>query len=252
MHRGDDRLAGAPQPLRLLVEVAATLGAGAHAVGTAAAEVGAGTKMLALGAQHDGAHVRHPVVRFQRVGDFRHHVGIDEIVRPAPDLDGGDDAGLADGDVVEAGLHDWFPALSLACTAWQPTLPLPVAGEGPQTGGNAHAGAPSRRRRHLLRGTWRGPADPAEPRLQRDLPHVGRPDRRIARPVPRHSVGHARPRPERRACRSRRLFRSRDGRRHGGTAARLRRGERGDRAGCRSAAICRWRSICATRRRCAR
>ena len=50
MHRRDDRLAGAPQPLRLLIEVTSTLCSGPYAIGAAATEVGAGAEMLALGA----------------------------------------------------------------------------------------------------------------------------------------------------------------------------------------------------------
>ena len=109
MHGGDDRLAGAPQPLRFLVQMPAALCRAGNAIGASAAEIGAGAEMLALGAQHDRADVRGAVIDFQRVGDLRHHVGVDEIVRAAPHLDRCDVAGHIDGDVfIGPVLHGGF------------------------------------------------------------------------------------------------------------------------------------------------
>src|SRR5271165_3117315 len=82
--------------------MASPLGTPVHAVRSATAKIGASAEVLAFGAQHDGAHLRRAVVSLQHIGDFRHHVGIDEVVRPAPDLDRGHDAGLRDADMLVA------------------------------------------------------------------------------------------------------------------------------------------------------
>src|SRR5579863_6639851 len=75
-------------------------GAPGHPVWTPAAEVGTGAEMFAFGAQHDGTHLRRPIVPLEHIGDLAHHVGVDEVVRTAPDLDGGHHAGLRDADML--------------------------------------------------------------------------------------------------------------------------------------------------------
>ena len=65
--------------------------------------------MLAFRAQDDRADIRGTVIDLQRVGDFRHHVSIDEIVRAAPHLDRRDMAGDTDGYVfIGSVLHGGF------------------------------------------------------------------------------------------------------------------------------------------------
>src|SRR5258708_3743339 len=44
-----------------------------HAIGTAAAKICTGTKMLAFRTQNDRAHLRRAVIHLERIGDFGKH-----------------------------------------------------------------------------------------------------------------------------------------------------------------------------------
>jgi hypothetical protein len=57
---------------------------------TAVAEVGPGAEGFALTAQQDGAAGGILVQRLQRVGELADQVEVEEVVRGALDLDGGD------------------------------------------------------------------------------------------------------------------------------------------------------------------
>jgi hypothetical protein len=79
------------------------------AIGSSAAEIRASAKMLAFRTQDDRADIRSTVIDLQRVGDLRHHVGIDEIVWAAPNLDRCDMTGTIDCYVfIGSVLHGGF------------------------------------------------------------------------------------------------------------------------------------------------
>src|SRR5271165_7436826 len=135
-------------------------GAAVHPVRPPAAEVGASAEMLTLGAQDDGAHFRRIVVALQHIGDLRHHIGIDEVVRTAPDLDRPDHAGLHDTDMLVTG-HGSLPS-PFRRIAPRATLPV---GRG---GGNGHGKTRSGWSVDPLRGAWARSLRAAVAWLQRD------------------------------------------------------------------------------------
>ena len=90
MHRADDRLSGAEQAARLLVEMPA--GAAAAAFGDRAGvhalrEIGAGAERAAFGGEHDRAALRVGVEPLERVADLGDQLAVEEIMRRPAHLD---------------------------------------------------------------------------------------------------------------------------------------------------------------------
>src|SRR5689334_10684422 len=106
------------------------LGAARDTIRTTAAEIRAGTEMLALGAQHDRAHLRRAVPHLEHIGDLGDHVGVDEVVRSAPDLDRADDTGLFDADVLVT-RHGSLPCSSAGMHRVRPYPPVAAEETGP-------------------------------------------------------------------------------------------------------------------------
>src|SRR5258708_27005371 len=95
-----------------------------HAIGTAAAKICTGTKMLAFRTQNDRAHLRRAVIHLERIGDFGDHVGVDEVVRPTPHLDRGDEARFRYRDVFVCSVaHGCFLALLFQRVTSRASLP---------------------------------------------------------------------------------------------------------------------------------
>ncbi len=93
LHRGDDRLFGAEEPDRLLVEVLA--GAAAGALGDRAGihalrKIGAGAERAALGGKHDRPAIRVGVEPLERLADLGDERAVEEIMRRPAHLDGRD------------------------------------------------------------------------------------------------------------------------------------------------------------------
>ena len=111
MHRADDRLPGAEQADRLLVQVppggaAGPLGdgAGIHPL----REIGAGAERAALGGEHDRPDVGVGIEPLEGVADLGNQRAIKEIVRRPPHLDGSDKPVAADADFAIGGLRHIF------------------------------------------------------------------------------------------------------------------------------------------------
>src|SRR3546814_1354310 len=99
-YRRDDRLLGAEQPRRFLVEVFAGAGGGRR-VQVALGEVGAGAEGLALRAQDDRAQVGIRVDVIESVGDRVDERIVEKVVRRTLDLDGRDHAVVGDVGIRE-------------------------------------------------------------------------------------------------------------------------------------------------------
>ena len=104
VHRRDDRLFGAEQPVALDIKMRGARPRSAQdvaAVAIAVAEIGAGAKRLALRGQHQRAATGVVVERFERGGDFADQRDVEKIIRRPSDLDQRDVAGFLDADILE-------------------------------------------------------------------------------------------------------------------------------------------------------
>jgi len=112
VHRGDDRLSGAEQSGRLLVEMAAGAAAACFRDRSglqAPREIGAGTKRPSFRREHDRPASGVGIEPFERFADFGDQVAIEEIVRRPAHLDRRDVAVLADTDVAHLEISSGLP-----------------------------------------------------------------------------------------------------------------------------------------------
>ena len=123
MHRRDDRLFGAEQPVALEIKMLHGLLAVELARPLAfvverrtIAEIGAGAERLALRCQHHRAAIDVLIERLERAGDFLDQRDVEKIIRRPPDLDQRHVAGLLDGDILER-THAIFLATRRRCAA---------------------------------------------------------------------------------------------------------------------------------------
>ncbi len=114
VHRRDNRLLGAEQPVAFEIEMLDRLVAVEFALALAffiqrraVAEIGPGAERLALRGQHHRAATGVLIERFERGGDFLDQRDVEEIIGRAADLDQRDVTGFLDADILER-THDIF------------------------------------------------------------------------------------------------------------------------------------------------